>query len=106
MNYPIKNPRFVKVMLSAIAATAVCSAHAQRGVLEIHGVLISPGCQLKLQDLQQLSGKTQVNGLDCGLTSGPGNALSFANIAHIAEETLASPSGTGQDKKLMTLSYR
>jgi hypothetical protein len=30
----------------------------------------------------------------------------LANIAHIAEETLTSPSGTGQDKKLMTLSYR
>jgi hypothetical protein len=106
MNRPIKNPRFVKVMLSVIAASTMWGAHAQRGVLEIHGVLTSPGCQLKLHDLQRFTGQTQVNGQACGLTSGPGNALSFANIAHIAEETLTSPSGTGQDKKLMTLSYR
>jgi hypothetical protein len=105
MNRQIKYLRFVKLMLSAIAATAMCSAHAQRGVIEIHGVLISPGCQLKLQELQQLSGKNQVNGQACGLTTGPGNALSKASIAQIAEETTASPSGTGKNNRLMTLSY-
>ena len=105
MNRQIKYLRFVKLMLSAIAATAMCSAHAQRGVIEIHGVLISPVCQLKLQDLQQLSGKTQVNGQACGLSTGPGNPLSKASIAQVAEETSAAPSGNGKNKRLMTLSY-
>jgi hypothetical protein len=106
MNRLTNNSRLIKVMLSAVAATSMCNAHAQRGMLEIHGVLISPGCQLKLQDMQQLIGKTHVNGQACGLTTGPGNALTQATIALVAEETTASLSGAGKDKRLMTLSYR
>jgi hypothetical protein len=106
MNRQAKYPRLVKVLLSVMAAAAMCSAHAQKGVLEIHGVLVSPGCQLSLQALQRLSGQTQVSGQACGLTSGAGNALSQVAIAQVAEETTVSPQGEGSPKRLMTLSYR
>ena len=97
--------RFAKVLLPWVAATAMFSAHAQRAVLEIHGVLTSPGCQLSLQALQRLSGQTQVNGQTCGLATGSGNALSQVTIAQIAEITTAAPAGAGSAKRLMTLSY-
>jgi len=105
MNRQAKYPRLVKVLLSVMAAAAMCSAHAQKGVLEIHGVLVSPGCQLSLQALQRLSGQTQVSGQACGLTSGAGNALSQVAIAQVAEETTVSPQGEGSPKRLMTLNY-
>lgn len=105
MNRQAKCPRFVKVMLSVMAATAMCSAHAQKGVLEIHGVLISPGCQLSLQSLKRLTGQTQVSGQACGLTSGAGNAMSQVSIAQVAEETTVAPPGANSPKRLMTLNY-
>jgi len=98
--------RFAKVLLLGVAATTMFSAHAQRAVLEIHGVLTSPGCQLSLQALQRLSGQTQVSGQACGLATGTGNPLSQVAIAQVAEETTVAPSGAGNPKRLMTLSYR
>ena len=97
--------RFAKVLLPWVAATAMFSAHAQRAVLEIHGVLTSPGCQLSLQALQRLSGQTQLSGQACGLASGSGNPLSQATIAQVAEVTTVAPTGAGSPKRLMTLSY-
>ena len=98
--------RFAKVLLLGVAATTMFSAHAQRAVLEIHGVLTSPGCQLSLQALQRLSGQTQVSGQACGLATGTGNPLSQVAIAQIEEESTVAPSGAGKPKRLMTLSYR
>lgn len=106
MNRQSQYPRLAKVLLLGVVATAICSAHAQRGVLEIQGVLTSPGCQLSLQALQRLSGQTQVSGQACGLATGTGNPLSQVAIAQIAEESTVAPSGAGKPKRLMTLSYR
>jgi hypothetical protein len=105
MNRQSPYPHLFKVLLPWMAATAMCCAQAQQGVLEIRGVLTSPGCQLSLQALQRLSGQTQVNGQTCGLATGSGNALSQVTIAQIAEITTAAPAGAGSAKRLMTLSY-
>ena len=106
MNSQNNTRRWAQVALTAIAAATVFSAHAQRAVLEIHGVLTSPGCQLSLQALQRLSGQTQVSGQACGLATGTGNPLSQVAIAQIEEESTVAPSGAGKPKRLMTLSYR
>jgi hypothetical protein len=106
MNRQSPYSRFAKLFLPWVAATAMCSAQAQRVVLEIHGVLTSPGCQLSLQSLQRLSGHTQVSAQACGLTTGTGNALSQVAIAQVAEVTTVAPTGAGSSKRLMTLSYR
>ena len=98
--------RWARVALTAIAAATVFSAHAQRGVLEIHGVLTSPSCLVGLQSLQRWQGQTQVSGQACGLSTGAGNALSTAAIAHISEERQAVPHSTADAKRLFTLSYR
>jgi hypothetical protein len=106
MNRPSPSPRLAPCLFSVMAAISMCSAHAQRGVLEIHGVLTAPGCQLSLQSLQRLSGQTQVSAQACGLTTGTGNALSQVAIAQVAEVTAVTPFGNGSPKRLMTLSYR
>ena len=51
-------------------------------------------------------GQTQVSGQACGLSTGAGNALSTAAIAHISEERQAVPHSTADAKRLFTLSYR
>ena len=106
MNSQNNTRRWAQVALTALATAAVCSAHAQRGVLEIHGVLTSPSCLVGVQSLQRWQGQTQVSGQACGLSTGAGNALSTAAIAHISEERQAVPHSTADAKRLFTLSYR
>ena len=98
--------RWARVALTAIAAATVLSAHAQRGVLEIHGVLTSPSCLVGLQSLQRWQGQTQVSGQACGLSTGTGNPLSNAAIAQVALETLAPARNAHGPQMLMTLNYR
>lgn len=98
--------RWAQVALTAITAACACNAHAQRGVIEIHGVLTSPSCQVSLQSLQRWQGLTQVSGQVCGLSSGAGNALSAAAIAHVSEDRQAAPHSAVDAKRLLTLSYR
>ena len=59
-----------------------------------------------MQSLQRWQGQTQVSGQACGLSTGAGNALSTAAIAHISEERQAVPHSTADAKRLLTLSYR
>ena len=106
MNSQNNTRRWAQVALTAIAAATVFSAHAQRGVLEIHGVLTSPSCLVGVQSLQRWQGQTQVSGQACGLSSGAGNALSAAAIAHISEERQVAPHSAAHAKRLLTLSYR
>jgi type 1 fimbria pilin len=92
--------------MSAVLILAASSAFAQKGMLEIHGVLTSPGCTLSQQTVLQLSQQTSINGQACGLTSGPANPLSSLSIARIVEESLPSAQGTGSGKRIVTLTYR
>ncbi len=92
--------------VSAMLVLTANAAHAQHGMLEIHGVITSPGCTLSQQTLSQLGQQTSINGQACGLTSGPANPLSSLSIARIAEEPLPSASGAGSGKRLVTLTYR
>ncbi len=96
----------VKAFVLAWAATAVFSAHALSGVLEIRGVLISPGCQLSLVALQRVADMAQVSGHDCGLTRQADNAMSNAMIAQMSQETIGSPTSAAPPKRVLTLSYR
>ena len=95
--------------LAAMSTMLVLTAnavHAQHGMLEIHGVITSPGCTLSQQTVLQLGQQTSIKGQACGLTSGPANPLSSLSIARIAEETLPSAPGAGYGKRLVTLTYR
>lgn len=93
-------------MVSTMLVLTASEALAQHGMLEIHGVLTSPGCTLSQRTLSQLAQQTSINGQACGLTSGPNNPLSSLSIAHIAEETLPSAQGAGSGKRMVTLTYR
>jgi hypothetical protein len=93
-------------VLSVMLVLSATAAQAQNGMLEIHGVITSPGCTLSTQALAHLSQQSSINGQACGLTSGPANPLSSLSIARIAEETLPSAHGVGAGKRLVTLNYR
>lgn len=106
MNSRNTSRHWAQVALTAMAVASACSAHAQRGVLEIHGVLTSPSCLIGMQSLHRWPGQTQVSGQACGLSTGAGNALSATAIAHLSEERPSAPSNAGDAKRLLTLSYR
>lgn len=93
-------------MVSTMLVVTASAAHAQQGMLELHGVLTSPGCTLNQRTVAQLGQQTSINGQACGLTSGPDNPLSTLSIAHIEEATLPSAQGAGSGKRLVTLTYR
>jgi type 1 fimbria pilin len=91
--------------MSTMLVLTASAAFAQHGMLEIHGVLTSPGCTLSPQTVLQLSQQTSINGQACGLTSGAANPLSSLNIAHVDKQTLLTSTGTA-GKQLVTLTYR
>jgi hypothetical protein len=93
-------------LVTAVIAAGVGGAHAQKGVLEIHGVITSPSCQLSRHTLQQLGEPTRLSGQACGLSTGTGNPLSSAAIAQVALETLAPAHNARSPQRLMTLNYR
>ena len=47
-------------LVTAVLAAGVGCAHAQKGVLEIHGVITSPGCQLSRHALQHMGEPTRL----------------------------------------------
>ncbi|NBW54329.1 MAG: hypothetical protein EB066_04400 [Betaproteobacteria bacterium] len=101
----IKDP--TKPLALIVILTLMCvAAHAQNGMLEIRGVLTSPGCLVQAGGLEQLKAQTHLTGQSCGLTRGPGNPMSHMQIALIGEETLSSLNGTNITKKMVTLTYR
>ena len=106
MNRSVKKIRFAARVLSVIWAVSAVPAHAQNGVLEIRGVLTSPGCSLNPHNVALVDTQTQINGQVCGLTSGTGNPLSNLNIARISEETLQNANGRDSGKRMVTLTYR
>jgi hypothetical protein len=87
-------------------AAGVGAAHAQKGVLEIHGMITTPGCQPIRQALQHMGEPTRLTGHTCGLSTGTGNPLSSAAIAQVALETLAPAHNARGPQRLMTLNYR
>ena len=91
--------------MSTMLVLTASAAFAQHGMLEIQGVLTSPGCTLSPQTVLQLSQQTSINGQACGLTSGAANPLSSLNIAHVDKQTLLTSTGTA-GKQLVTLTYR
>ena len=93
-------------LLAAALAAGVGCAHAQKGVLEIHGVITSPGCQLSRHALQHIGEPTRLNGQACGLSTSAGNPLSSAAIAQVALETLAPAYNARGPQRLMTINYR
>ena len=93
-------------LVSAGLAAVVGIAHAQKGVLEIHGTITSPGCQLSRQNLQQWGAPAHLSGQACGLSTGTGNPLSNAAIAQVALETLAPARNAHGPQMLMTINYR
>ena len=93
-------------LVTAVLAVGMGGAHAQKGVLEIHGVITSPGCQLSRQALQHIGEPTRLSGQACGLSTGAGNPLSSAAIAQVALETLAPAHNARGPHRLMTLNYR
>ena len=92
-------------LVTAVLAAGVGCAHAQKGVLEIHGVITSPGCQLSRHALQHIGEPTRLNGQACGLSTSAGNPLSSAAIAQVALETLAPAHNARGPHRLMTLNY-
>ena len=92
-------------LLTVVSAFTAFTAHGQQGVLEFHGVVTSPGCNLKLQNVASLSQQAHINGQACGLTSDARNPLSQLNIARIREETLVSANGADSNKRLVVLTY-
>ena len=91
--------------VSAMLVLTANAVHAQHGMLEIHGVITSPGCTLSQQTVLQLGQQTSIKGQACGLTSGAANPLSSLNIAHVDKQTLLTSTGTA-GKQLVTLTYR
>jgi type 1 fimbria pilin len=106
MNRSVKKISFAAQLLSVFWAVSALSAHAQNGVLEIHGVLTSPGCSVNPHNVAMVNTQTQINGLVCGLTNGTGNPLSNLNIARISEENLQNANGRDSGKRMVTLTYR
>ena len=105
MNCSLNLARCAPPVLSVLLVLSSTAAQAQKSVLEIHGVITSPGCTLTTQALAQLNQQTSINGQACGLTSGTANPLSSLNIAHIDQQTLLTSSGSAR-KQLVTLTYR
>jgi hypothetical protein len=105
MNCSLNLARCATPVLSAMLVLSATAAQAQNGVLEIHGVITSPGCTLSTQTVANLSQQSSINGQACGLTSGAANPLSSLNIAHIDKQTLLTSTGTA-GKQLVTLTYR
>jgi hypothetical protein len=106
MNCSVKKIRFAASVLSVVWAVSAVPAQAQNGVLEIRGVLTSPGCSFNPQNVAFVDTQTPINGQACGLTSGTGNPLSRLNIARISEETLQNAIGRDSGKRMVTLTYR
>ena len=92
-------------VLSVMLVLSATAAQAQNGMLEIHGVITSPGCTLSTQAVAHISQQNSINGQACGLTSGAANPLSNLNIAHVDKQTLLTSTGTA-GKQLVTLTYR
>ena len=105
MNCSMNLARYAAPVLSMMLVLSATAAQAQNGRLEIHGVIISPGCTLSTQAVAHLSRQSSINGQACGLTSGAANPLSSLNIVHIEQQTLLTSMGTA-DKQLVTLTYR
>jgi hypothetical protein len=97
--------RFATPVLSVMWILSATAVQAQNGMLEIYGVITSPGCTLSPQTLAQLGPQSRVNGQACGLTSGTANPMSSLNIAIVDKQTLPTSTGTA-DKQLVTLTYR
>jgi hypothetical protein len=106
MNQKNRNLLWIKVVLSVVTAVSVPNALAFKGVIEIHGILKSPGCQIGLQSLQTLKGQAQLRGSDCGLTTATGNPMSSVSIAQVIEETPDVTQGVTSPNRLITLQYR
>ena len=105
MNCSLNLARYAAPVLSVMLVLSATAAQAQNGMLEIHGVITSPGCTLSTQAVAHLSQQSSINGQACGLTSGAANPLSSLNIAHIEQQTLLTSTGTA-GKQLVTLTYR
>jgi hypothetical protein len=105
MNCSLKLTRCAAPVLSVMLVLSATAVQAQNGMLEIHGVITSPGCTLSTQALAQLGQQNSINGQACGLTSGAANPLSSLNIAHVDKQTLLTSTGT-PGKQLVTLTYR
>jgi hypothetical protein len=105
MNCCLKLARCAAPVLSVMLVLSATAAQAQNGMLEIHGVITSPGCTLSQQTMAQLSPHSRVNGQACGLTSGTANPMSSLNIAIVDKQTLPTSTGTA-DKQLVTVTYR
>ena len=105
MNCPLALKRIATSVLSVGLIVSACAAQAQNSVLEIHGVITTPGCLFNPQTALQLNQQTHINGQACGLTSGAANPLSSLNIAHVDKQTLLTSTGTA-GKQLVTLTYR
>jgi hypothetical protein len=105
MNRFLALNRFATPVLSVVWALSASAVQAQNGMLEIYGVITSPGCTLSQQTMAQLSPHSRVNGQACGLTSGTANPMSSLNIAIVDKQTLPTSTGTA-DKQLVTLTYR
>jgi type 1 fimbria pilin len=105
MNCSLNLARYAATVLSVMLVLSATAAQAQNGVLEIHGVITSPGCAMNTQTAAQWSQQTSIKGQACGLTSGAANPMSNLNIAHIDQQTLLTSTGTA-GKQLVTLTYR
>jgi hypothetical protein len=105
MNCSLKLARCAAPVLSVMLVLSATAAQAQNGMLEIHGVITSPGCTLTTQALAQLGQQNSIKGQACGLTNGAANPLSSLNIAHVDKQTLLTSTGTA-GKQLVTLTYR
>ena len=105
MNCSLNLARYATPVLSVMLVLSATAAQAQNGMLEIHGVITSPGCTLSTQALAHLSQQSSINGQACGLTNGAANPLSSLNIAHVDKQTLLTSTGTA-GKQLVTLTYR
>jgi type 1 fimbria pilin len=105
MNCPLALKRIAASVLSVGLIVSACAAQAQNSVLEIHGVITTPGCRFNPQTALQLNQQTHIKGQACGLTSGVANPLSSLNIVHIEQQTLLTSMGTA-GKQLVTLTYR
>ena len=105
MNCSLKLTRCAAPVLSVMLVLPATAAQAQNGMLEIHGVITSPGCTLSTQAVAQLGQQNSINGQACGLTSGAANPLSSLNIAQVDKQTLLTSTGTA-GKQLVTLTYR
>ncbi len=105
MNLFITKKSLVSPLLAVVCTFAGFAAHAEQGMLEIHGVITSPGCKVNFQSVAQLSQQGYIDGQACGLTRDTRNLLSQLNIARIREEALFNAQGVELNKKLVTFTY-